>query len=1256
MTSTPHTQCIDLSKLSDAQRRIATLLDKPLFVEAGAGSGKTYTLTKRVLWALSPESGTDHKPFIKDLSEVLIITFTHAAAREIKQRLRSGLKEAGMKEAALQVDSAWISTIHAMCKRILHLSSLDLGIDPGIKIASENERVMIEQQAELDVLMKYYHQEQRDPHFSFLKDYYQLGSLIRPASSKCNRAKNFSTLISSLRAKAALTQGGYTSLDAIDPASFDQAFSEFQHSLSHAMSEQLTNSQLTHMEEASQKLISIADQLQAFERRFDTRGCKAKDFEALCEDLGNLYRALPAARAGAQKELLTSLRYEAYALIKTFQLATLARCFPLCKEIAQAIDLRYQELKQAQALVDQNDLISMALEAVRLRPRSLDALMHQFKLVMVDEFQDTDRKQLELISILSGPDATHLATVGDAQQSIYRFRGADVGVFRAHRAQLKTVLQLQTNYRSHADILSFVSKICDGRARSAEHPGLFSQFMELLPSDDREDEYQAQSLPRIDVEMVHIPYRMEGAGHKTMAYAFARRMQAFIKAGQKAADMALLLGKTTHCDDYLDAMRSCGISCVVSGGSSFCSAPEVQIIACLLRVLANPANTKEGLFDLLTSPLFDVDEEDLLDFASMSQEGNAQAIKRPIYRGLEQMTFTRDHAPSARMRRAHEILMYARSALVDRDVSAVCLEVIKRSGWLLRLEEKGSVAKPVQANILAAIRYIHDLCVELGLGPARASREFDLWLSQQNIPPASLAGAARASVQVMTVHASKGLEFPIVFLAEWSSKRQASGDVVAFSQPRASCPAQELCFMTPRTLKSLPAAPSDFEAAMTSDHPSTAVECLYAGMRTQAEQDEDEACRLLYVGLTRAREALVLSLPLNVRAQGLRPDFAARVAHIAGIADTEPGTHEFDYGGTHPASLHVIDIVVGHDATALIADDAYPELDALSYPASTTEWKNFSLFHDGHTVPAASDTHGADDAHTAHDADDAHDAHTASETPSEAPTCPGQRTFTLYDRDACRDDFELTLARRTNGLYSYSYIHAQEAQDPAHTEPPTRDISDSRKHSLPADSLHASGATADQGIPQQTKSSLVSQALLAGSAYSEAATSLGSCFHALAQAIVEHKGRFPSDQQIELLTASRSLSPHVCNRIKAALTRWYNSDLFKRAWSYPSVLAEVPFYVPRASVYGEVLEGAFDLLCSDASAHKALVIDYKTGDRDLSLEEIRDKHKLQAKLYCEALTILGYEKIDCAFVCVERKDEDDQPYIVSYDAQALLSS
>ena len=119
------------------QKKCILCLKGPVDVSAGAGSGKTFTLTQRIAYALSdPASGVD------DIGQVLAITFTKKAAAELKSRVRSTLRAQGMFEQARKVDGAWISTIHGMCSRILHANALEIGIDPEFMVMKDSSAVL----------------------------------------------------------------------------------------------------------------------------------------------------------------------------------------------------------------------------------------------------------------------------------------------------------------------------------------------------------------------------------------------------------------------------------------------------------------------------------------------------------------------------------------------------------------------------------------------------------------------------------------------------------------------------------------------------------------------------------------------------------------------------------------------------------------------------------------------------------------------------------------------------------------------------------------------------------------------------------------------------------------------------------------------------------------------------------------------------------------------------------------------------------
>ena len=114
--------------LTPNQQQAVRHAGTPLFIQAGAGTGKTFTLTKRLAHGLSEESG----PLLPGVESVLTITFTNKAAAELLGRVRAELRAQGLGDAALGIDAAWISTIHSMCKSMLSAHALQAGIDPGI--------------------------------------------------------------------------------------------------------------------------------------------------------------------------------------------------------------------------------------------------------------------------------------------------------------------------------------------------------------------------------------------------------------------------------------------------------------------------------------------------------------------------------------------------------------------------------------------------------------------------------------------------------------------------------------------------------------------------------------------------------------------------------------------------------------------------------------------------------------------------------------------------------------------------------------------------------------------------------------------------------------------------------------------------------------------------------------------------------------------------------------------------------------------
>ena len=725
----------------------------------------------------------------------------------------------------------------------------------------------------------------------------------------------------------------------------------------------------------------------------------------------------------------------------------------------------------------------------------------------------------------------HMATVGDAQQSIYRFRGADVSVFNEHGRHVPKQghVQLSVNYRSDADVLAFVDAVCGGAK------GVLDDFMHLDFDPRRKNRYAATSLPRVAIEMTTSQQRGVTAKDRThqLAMQVADRLSRYRGAGESAGGMALLLGSTTHADLYIDALRAQGFECVVTGGSTFTKAPEVGTMLALLRTLANPADTQSGLFPLLSSEMFELDANDFLQLGSRKQQKLDAPTKRTIDSGLVAFEFFDNAKPSARLELAHDVLTKALASLATKSVADVCLDVVRGSGWLSRLEEQGPEGVAREANVLAAIRYIRDLTSELGLGPVRAASEFAHWLEVTKVPPASLAGAEQKTVRIMTIHASKGLEFPLAVVAEcWNNSRMDGG---LWSNKGAN--GQVDVVISPKGSVALDGVTDACRSGDIVERACTLKESTKAA-------DGQEKARLLYVALTRAQEALVLAMNVPTTKNGISSELAAGVVDALMDGNLPPeGKSTLDYAGSVPADVrHVVA-------------------------------QHFEAIRDDGDEPSA-----------------------VQVFPVEDVGCD-----------------TVTTQRARKNVFSYSSALANRSRE-AQPQAPAP---------LPRKEEREAAAAGEPVTSDEDK-----------------ATNLGSAFHMIAQAMVQTGGE-ATTERVDALARRWGLSPRQRMRLDDALAYWTTCDTRREALGYGLLRAEVPFFMrvkdERYKQYGDYVEGAIDLLCTDGPACKghALVVDYKTGDRGLEEEQIRARHEAQAQLYAHVLLEQGFDSVTCAFVCVE---------------------
>lgn len=1207
---------MDLSTLMPQQLQVVKTLDRPLFVSAGAGSGKTFTLTRRIVYALSPESG----PFVEHLDQVLAITFTKDAAAEIRDRVRRALIDEGMDEEALTVDDAWISTIHGMCSRILRAHALELGIDPEFTVLTDTDDLMDqavehvlgratapdaapELAASLKALYAWYPMAGEGGPFGagttvkgLVRDLLELSSQlpggmddVRVARGQADTSALADAYRAALGASKAATEKAQTALDAID------AF------------------------EASSKTMVDAARLMM--------SC-----------------TMPRASKAFPKERIELLKAEAADTFINIVLACGGPALDVLVDLARSVEAEYRALKAAQSALDNNDLLRMAYEALRDYPAIRAAYEGRFKMVMIDEFQDTDQMQVDLIRYLTGAGERALCTVGDAQQSIYRFRGAEVEVFRrqerkvgssaapetsvASDAPAGELVKLVRNFRSHDEVLRYVARVFDG-----DTGGLMQGFLDLEPSDDREDKLKAKASRR---QALLVAGGSTQERTQAKARAIAERFQALVKAGQPQGGMVLLLGRMTNADVYAQAFRDQGLDCVIAGGSVFAQAAEVQTVRALVCALANPADTAQGLMPLLASPMFALGAQEFLALATKLDEQTGETSRRNIDAGIMSDSDVPGLQGLPLVTRAREVLRYALRRVGRDSFANIARDVVNASGWFVRLAKRGPEGKAIAANVLKALDAVAEAEAEFGNSPRSIALAFDRFLAGKEAPGA-LNEEGDGAVRIMTVHASKGLEYPVVAVAECFGVRKSSGaaqmgrvdggaQVVALPARFDGVKLADGTFVKGDDVKkqfehafkgkgtSLWLPPELMEDVCATGSPAEA----FARLRNADLQlSLEERARLLYVAMTRARELVILAMDAGVsRGKLCAPTFDVETDLTYDVLRRILPTDSLDMPQL--------------DSDRLVFDNSQPgdyELISLSdftFGEQASE-ANASLDAEGRLVRGDVDV-----------------ADNASRSTVPGPADPKADSFELVYPQAAGVRMGICPYPMRDS-YSYSSIaaalHAEAEDRAAETRVPMDEAGDD------AESDGSEMTDADVAAVEPAGNPMA----------------LGSAFHAACQWLIEMGADELPAERADALARLWRLTPEQRERFDVALDRWLKSAVRADLLAWPCVRAEVPFFSlgcedEDIARYGAYAEGAIDALATDpADPSRALVIDYKTGGTpDETPEELQEKHALQARVYADVLHKAGFEAVTVKFVRVEQANptifvEPAEPQVVTYN-------
>ena len=544
-------------------------------------------------------------------------------------------------------------------------------------------------------------------------------------------------------------------------------------------------------------------------------------------------------------------------------------------------------LTKDDSLFSNNDLLRVCYQRLTRIPALADCYKDKFDLIMIDEFQDTDSLQLALIELVSKDNFSNVCTVGDVQQSIYRFRGADVNVFKDYKNRLQSnnsgvkIFDLPNNYRSHADILALTDKIFESDQMFG------NDFLHLVPKGSVND-VSDPIFANIDRVQIQIMNHQTSGKEKFLtldatwreARKAAKHLKALKDAGAAPSSMAILLAKLASGADtsapteiakiYQSALLEVGIESVISGGSTFSRSFEAQIVLSLLAIARNALDS-DALAFLIRSELFNLSDDALLVLSSSFSENNSFKRKQDVSIGLLSLEEAQLENLSINDR---EALTFASEQITnfiqDSSQIGICFairEFLSSCGVFDELQNVGSEGLVSAGNYekaLAILNEIQQKTTEI----VEIHEAFAEFLENSKEAPGILSTIESDYVEIMTVHASKGLQFDHVVVAELKngvSRRQnmlvsskpldSIGDVTCVSSVKSTDRSNLKKFVFDKDL--LFAHEVAFDKKMTAGQ-------LYIKMAKDEQTEElNEAKRLLYVALTRAVKSVMLQVRIG---------------------------------------------------------------------------------------------------------------------------------------------------------------------------------------------------------------------------------------------------------------------------------------------------------------------------------------------------------------------------------------------------------
>ena len=783
-----------------ARDRIRYSLEESLLVEASAGTGKTTELVRRIVSIL--ECG------LTTVDRIAAVTFTHKAAGELKLRLRLEIDQRlrtsytkTLEHALTHLEEASIGTIHAFCAQILRERPVEARVDPAFTELEPGQQEKL-----YDRAFQSWLQQKLDENAPAVRRV-----LIRPVPSWMSSSPTDRLRYSG---RQLLEWRDYSADWVIPEWDRSTAIQELSNAIRNIPEKQQTRYGNAPIRVFVQWLMHHEAIQSHDEDAIESQLLQLQAESSKFQNLKDLQFQLSRFRDYADADLAARLRLEMLSLVD-----------------------QYEELKKKSGAIDFLDLLIRARNLVRDNQPVRIHLKQRFTHLFIDEFQDTDPLQAELLLLLANPN--QLFIVGDPKQSIYKFRRADIIAYNQIRKNLEGdgvgVVQLSKSFRSVEPIQQLVNSAFQSWMNGDERSGQASYVAleNVVP--------QLVDQPAVIALPVPEPFGARGfvtkyAVNESLPEAVANYVEWLLhhshwrvrdlKTGEwcpiREEHICILFRRFTNMAkdvtrDYAHALEARNITHVLVGAKSFHNREEIITLRAALMAIEWP-DDELSVFACLKGSLFAIPDALLLRYQTASQKLNPMRISEDL---------PPEFAP------IQEALLLLKELHHQRNRRPIAVTI---NHLLETVRAFASFAlRPAGHQVLANVNRVLDLARQYEINIGSSFRGFVEELNRQaersDVSESPVLEEGAEGVRMMTVHQAKGLEFPVVILADITAN-------LARREPeRYIDSSKKLC-----AIRLADCAPME----LTDHQPE------------ENERERSEGVRVAYVAATRARDLLVI--------------------------------------------------------------------------------------------------------------------------------------------------------------------------------------------------------------------------------------------------------------------------------------------------------------------------------------------------------------------------------------------------------------